>query len=345
MDRLNIIWLYDSVSRGKLFSLQDISRDKKRLQQVKNLLSKMVKQKRIKRIWKGLYHIVPFEDPTWKPSQWEIAEYLCKKKEGHVFFFTALEIHGLYRQHSRMEFQKLIPSKQVYLRAKKKGTGIERKTFDGVTYIIYRYDKKQLGLTETSLDEQGAGQGRNVKIPTTDIEETFIECIQRIEETLGYVKTIAELLTLFQKAGMSIPNTLDHLDKHKSLMLSSKVGLLLELLDEKREYAKQLDRLSKNISKKAYYFRKPHKRYIGLAKEHFKHIHKWNLMVPNSLFSIYELQQGRIQRLEENELAKAVSSPETEALPQEIIYTTKIGEPELEKTDKEKKDQAAQEKK
>ena len=334
MDRLSTLWLYEQTSPQKIFTIHDLLKEKKRHQQLKNLLSKAVKQKRVKRIWHGLYHIVPLDNPGWEPGVLDIAQYLCSSLEGHLFFRSSLELHGILNVKGKPA--DLGQEKTVWLRVKKKGTGIEQRKYGGTTYIIYRQQKKQLGLESLEIKD---ASGKTHSILTIDNEETFLECIDWIEETLRQVKTAIEFIDLFRNARLDAGQVFDYLDKWDNKKMNAKTGLLLELLGFDQSHAKRLDKLAKALSKKPYYFRQPHKRYIGLAKEHFKHIQKWNLMVPNSLFSLYELEQKR-PRTPEQEAALVQATLEEAPAAVEISYTTKISdkpEPEQEKDKKEEK--------
>ena len=346
MERLTTLWLYEQTALQRIFSPRDLLKEKKRQQQLKNLISRAKKQKRVKRIWHNLYHIVPFENPSWEPTSQDIARYLCNKKEGHLFFLSALEAHGLLKPKAKSV---LAQERYVWIRAKKAGTAIEKRTYDGMTYIIYKQQKKQLGLITlipASGPSESASQplGGRQPISCTDKEETFLECLDWVEDTLENVRTTIEFVDLFKNANLDFGLAFDHLEKWDSKKMNAKAGLILELLGAGQatpSHAKRLEKLLKSLSKKPYYFRQPHKRYIGLAKEHFKHIRKWNLMVPNSLFSLYELEQKK-PKTPEQEAALVQATLEEVPAPVEVSYTTKVSDkpeqgPETEKEKKEEK--------
>jgi hypothetical protein len=187
-------------------------------------------------MWKGIYHIIPFEDPAWKPSPWLVAQYLCQKKDGHIFYFTALEAQATRSQG--IFPQKEVPSKSIYIQARKKSTAIEKRSYDGYTYILYKKGKKLPGIEEFQVNDLKTGAV--LKMPGTDAEETFLECLQRIEQTLARIKTGLELVELFRKANLDFSTVIEHIEKHNSLVLNSKAGLILELLDEEGRNAKLL---------------------------------------------------------------------------------------------------------
>ena len=72
---------------------------------LKELLSDMVKRGLLMRLKKGLYYVIPFEKaPEYFMPDWHlIVEYLVKKTDHYIGYYSALQIHNLITQPSLKE--------------------------------------------------------------------------------------------------------------------------------------------------------------------------------------------------------------------------------------------------
>ena len=134
-------------------ALQRLSYTKRQV--VRNVLSRLVKKGRIKRIKKGYYLLVPFRFKDWGEHEFSLVPLLAK--EYYISFWSALSFWSMTEQLPR----------QIYIATKYQ---INQRSFEEVSYLFVKVAPRYFfGFVETEIS------GRKVNIALK--EKTILDCL------------------------------------------------------------------------------------------------------------------------------------------------------------------------
>ena len=145
-------------------------------QVVRNVLSRLARKGRIKRIKKGLYLLVPFRFKDWGEHEFSLAPLLAK--EYYISFWSALSFWSLTEQMPR----------QIYVVTK---YPIKSRVFEEVNYKFVTLSKRYFfGFLETEI------QGRKINLASR--EKTVLDCLLH-PEYCGGIGEVAKAIRDFWK--------------------------------------------------------------------------------------------------------------------------------------------------
>lgn len=205
------------------------------------------------RVHRGLYGAVPIE---YEGEYHEIDRFVIAHAAGGggaLAYHSALELHGVAQSHFNT----------VYYARRRPLRGFE---FQGAEYVFVS-TKSLFGTVE--VWREGA------KVPVTDRERTFLDCLRRMDYCGGpeeFIKSVQGFHVLdFKNLG-------NHLRKFGERSLYQKAGYMLTLLrDDFKPPEDFLRELKKKVGRKpCYLLQRPAAgagRFVG----------EWNLVVPDNI--------------------------------------------------------------
>ena len=132
-------------------------------QVVRNVLSRLVRKGRMKRIKKGIYLLVPFRFKDWGEHEFSLAPLLAK--EYYISFWSALSFWSLTEQMPR----------QIYIATK---YPIKSRVFEEVNYKFITLSKRYFfGFSEAEI------RGRKINIASK--EKAILDCLLHPEYSGG----------------------------------------------------------------------------------------------------------------------------------------------------------------
>ncbi|MEM4711157.1 MAG: hypothetical protein QXL18_04365 [Candidatus Woesearchaeota archaeon] len=250
--------LYQKLYAQKLFTYHEANKVIKNKQVCKNTLNRLIKKGYIKRIRKNIYQIVPLDNKEFQADEIHIATKI--NPEIIICCNTALKVLGFYKDESKI----------IYLYYKNPAKIKIEKT-------IYKLLKnnQSFGIIKTNYQTPY----NNIEINITNIERTIIDCIKTRSITLQ------ELINILKntKIQIDVSKIISYLDKYKKPILYNKTGLILDIT---KQYLKieneELEKIRKKLSKKIYYAKE---KGLKLIKPKYKYYIKWNIMIPEELYT------------------------------------------------------------
>ena len=217
---------------------------------VGELLSDMVRRGLLMRLKNGLYYIIPFDqDPELFMPHWRLlAEPLAKGKGYYIGYYSALQIHQLTTQPSQTEFV------VVDLQVKPAITKVKDVSFQ----FVYHNPKHFFGSKKIWIDSFR-------KVPCSDLEKTFVDCLFKPEYAGGIVEIGKALYRAEAKIDYS--KLLDYCKQFDSHAVIKSLGFLIEVLKINSPITEELQMLKT-------------KSYVVLDTElpkEGKRISRWNI--------------------------------------------------------------------
>jgi predicted transcriptional regulator of viral defense system len=206
------------------------------------------------RIREGLYAAVP---PEQVGSEFEVDRYVLidrfAGKTGALAYHSALELHGI--AYSRF-------NKVFYITKKR----MKPFSFQDIDYHVV-LSTYTFGTTTLSHD--------GMKVPVTDKERTFLDCIRRPDLCGGFEEYIKSLdgFTL-----LSPVRLLDYLERFDERCLYQRAGLILTILKGRiRVQDDLLDVMRSRVG--------PTRCYLlpGMEQGGGVHVKEWNVIVPENI--------------------------------------------------------------
>lgn len=193
---------------------------------LKELLSDMVKRGLLMRLKKGLYYVIPFEkDPEYFMPDWHlIAEYLVKKTDHYIGYYSALQIHNLITQPSLKE--QIVVANQI------RPSKIKIK--DVEFQFIYHNEKHFFGAKKIWIDSFN-------KVLCSDLEKTFIDCLFKPDYAGGIVEVAKAIYA--SKDKIKYNKLLEYAERFKSQAVIKRLGFLLEIFDIETDIIPRLNKL------------------------------------------------------------------------------------------------------
>ncbi len=196
---------------------------------VLQLLSDMARRGLLMRVKNGLYYIIPFDqDPELFMPDWHLlAEPLVKGISYYIGYYSALQIHELTTQPSQTEY--IVVNHQI----KPAITKVKDTSFQ----FVYHNPKHYFGSKKIWIDSFH-------KVPCSDLEKTFIDCLFKPD----YAGGIVEIGKALHKAKSKIDfnKLLDYCRIFDSHAVIKRLGFLLELLDISNSIIDELQTLKTN---------------------------------------------------------------------------------------------------
>lgn len=140
---------------------------------ISQVLSKMVQNKMLIRLRRGLYYIIPLDQSgeEYIPNWHLVAKYLMKGKNHYIGYYSAMQIHHLITQPSLTQI--IVTDQQV------KPSQVE---IQGVRFqFIYHNKKRFFGVTNTWIDDFN-------KVKCSDIEKTLVDSFIAPHNSHGMVE-------------------------------------------------------------------------------------------------------------------------------------------------------------
>lgn len=250
--------IYRHFYSQKIFSIEDTIKFLKNnyraaLVSTKNLVSK----KYVKKVRRGLYFIIPFEESgSWykdfKPNKYLIANSLV---EGFLSHCTALELHGVST--------KILEKAYVCSSSKIPDVTISPFKF----YVIKT--KHYFGATEIIH--------KGVKLNISDKERTIIDCLRNV----NYAYSLDDMIISLSKfENIDFEKLFDYLKKINEVSLYSRVGYVMDLLKFKLLTPDWFrSKVTKKLTERTY--------YLDVTKKgSSRHVKEWKLMVPEIIFKM-----------------------------------------------------------
>ncbi len=181
---------------------------------IRELLSDMTKRGLLMRLKEGIYYIIPYEQnaESFMPDWHLIAEYIVKKTEHYIGYYSALQIHNLITQPSLKE--QIVVSKQL----RPSEIKIKNITFQ----FIYHNEKHFFGAKKIWIDNFN-------KVLCSDLEKTFIDCLFKPDYAGGIVEVARAIYN--SKDKIKYDTLLEYAIKFDSQAVIKRLGFLLETLE------------------------------------------------------------------------------------------------------------------
>ena len=217
--------------------------------QYENCIFNMLKAKRIVKIKKDLYALINPLTNNIYANKYEIASLISDSS--YVSYHSALEYYGLTNQ----VFTNITVSSLSRFRDF---------DFDGINYSL-----------KITNDDFMVNQENEIRI--TSLEKTIIDCIDRID-LAGGIEELLEALDLLEYVDEDeLIKALIHYGKK---ILFRKTGYLLSFYKDELSLSNKLfDLCAKYVNGNKFYFLEDEYYDLKIDK-------KWNLFVPNNLFSL-----------------------------------------------------------
>ncbi len=180
---------------------------------VLELVTDMAKRGLLMRIKKGIYYVIPYEaDATTFMPDWHLlAGSLVGNASYYIGYYSALQIHNLITQPSLQE--QIVVSEQVRPSLLK----IKKIPFQ----FIYHNPIHFFGFGETWIDSFN-------KVPCSDLEKTFIDCLFKPEYSGGIVEIAKALFQSREK--LKYDRLFAYAVQFKSQAVIKRLGFILELM-------------------------------------------------------------------------------------------------------------------
>jgi predicted transcriptional regulator of viral defense system len=249
--------VYLEVMKKKICSLEDINEVTGNYQTSRAVMSRLSGKGYVMRVHRGYYAGVP---PESVGMNYEVDRYILAHKVGNhggaLAYHTALELHGVAHSYFNT----------VYCLRPKSLRGFD---FQGIEYR-YIETKKLFGVFH--LMREG------IRIPVTDRERTFLDCIRRPDYCGGLEEVLKSLSTFHTIDVKAIDG---YLGEFHEQSLMQKTGFVLTILkDELKVSEDYLDELRNRVREKIYYLAPRPKTGAGRL------IGEWNLIVPRNLSEV-----------------------------------------------------------
>lgn len=244
--------VYKQFYKTKVFTLNDakvfLNNYRKAIHAVKGLAQKRY----TKKVKRGLYCIVPFEDAPDIHDSFSPDKYLVGNKfvdNSFLSHHTALELYKVTEK----------PMNRVFITS---NTRIPNLNYKNIKYMIIK-TKYYFGFNEVDYSDNLVG--------VSDKERTILDCLRNINYTHGFDELKVALPKL---APVDFEKCFQYLKKINEKSLYSRAGYVFDLL--RREFSTPdwfLDKVKANLTKRTY--------YLDISKKgSSRHIREWKLMVP-----------------------------------------------------------------
>ncbi|HYD04065.1 MAG TPA: hypothetical protein VEC16_07255 [Alphaproteobacteria bacterium] len=260
--------IYKEFYKNKLFTIDDAKKIIKNYQVLRNNLTRLHKQKLIKKLKGGLYYIAPLDNDDFQPDPIHVASRM--KEDSIITGITALKVLQLTNQDSSV----------LYIVSKHQS----KDRIDKYTYKIIK-GQQSFGTTKAQYQTPYG----TIELKITDIERTLIECIRTRS-----IKAIDLINIIRAKQPQVDPKKiLTYLEKYNMGILYNKVGLLLEVCSSQLHLdPSDIDKIRKKLSKKIYYYKEPG---LRLIRPRYFYNKEWNIMLPEQLHNLVQSLKPQVQ--------------------------------------------------
>ena len=237
----------------KLFHFQDVVSLIGNENSAKDLLYNYKKQKLVCQVRRNLYAATDLTTKKCIASKFEIGSNITPS--AYISYHAALEYHGIALQ--------LFYS--LYVSSEGRFNNFE---FDGINYT-YCESKIKPGVYTPNLDSL---------VKVTDIEQTVVDCIDRIDRAGGIEELIRSisLITYFNEEKLKL-----YIDRCAKAFLYQKTGFILSYFQQQTKISDNfILHCKKNIGKGV--------RYLTIREESPIFFKEWNLCAPEDILSYLE---------------------------------------------------------
>jgi predicted transcriptional regulator of viral defense system len=175
-------------------------------------LAMLVNNGLLMRIREGVYYNIPYEhEPETFMPDWHLLAEPLTGRDYYIGYYSALQIHQLTTQPSLKE--QIVVNRQI----KPSETKVKGVNFQ----FIYHNEKRFFGYKKIWIDNYN-------KVYCSDLEKTFIDCLNQPDDAGGIVE-IAKAL-LMAKGKINFDALLKYALQFNSQAVIKRLGYLLELL-------------------------------------------------------------------------------------------------------------------
>ncbi len=203
-------------SGKEIFSYEDVSVFLNNPVQayVSGFLNELIDRELIMRIKGGLYSIIPYNVPAneYFPNWHWLAKHLIGEAEYYIGYYSALSIYNITTQ----------PSLTEQIVVKKRITPSNQKIGKVNFHFVHKTDEKRFfGYKEIWVDKV-------YRIKCSDLEMTFIDCLDRPDLAGGIVE-IVKALSL-SKNNINTNLLFEYAKRFNKQVVFKRLGFVLELL-------------------------------------------------------------------------------------------------------------------
>lgn len=200
------IFVYNDVAKF----LQESSQPR-----VSGFLQELIERELVMRLKGGLYAVIPYNIPAnqFFPNWHVVAKHLVGNDNYYIGYYSALSIYELTTQPALME--------QVVVKDRIKPSS---KTIGKVSFqFIHKSNPKRFfGFKDKLVDKY-------YRVNCSDLEMTFIDCLERLELGGGIVE-VAKALSLAREK-LDYNKLLKYTIQYDKQVVFKRLGFLLELLE------------------------------------------------------------------------------------------------------------------
>lgn len=180
---------------------------------VKKLMRDMVKRGLLLRLRDGIYWIIPYEQEpeTYFPNWNLIPQYLVGDSKYYIGYYSALEIYSLITQPALRE--------QIVVNMQIKPSFMKIKGYK--FQFIYYNSNHFFGIKNTWTDNFN-------KIPCSDLEKTFIDCLYKPDYAGGITEIVKALFK--SKDKIDYDKLLEYCIKFNAQSVIKRLGFVLDIL-------------------------------------------------------------------------------------------------------------------
>lgn len=232
---------YTGISRDEMYLISRAEYEKRKLittayvrglfnreNRASQLLASLLRKKRLIRIEKGKYILVPVKAPgrQWLPNEYVVAALWMGKTPYYIGYFTMYHYWGFTDQ---------VPQTIFVLNTKK----FSRKNIGGIRYEAIKIDQsKYFGTTEITVDGE--------KVIISDKERTLVDLINKPIGSFGHLETIIK----DNLNKIDLAKFIDYLERFPVVSVRKRAGYILGKIGCS---AARLRRLKKSLGKKETY--------------------------------------------------------------------------------------------
>src|SRR4030042_963891 len=189
------------------------------------LINDMINRGLVLRIKDGLYHIIPYEADslTYFPNWHLVGEFLVRKRDYYIGFYSALDIHGLITQPSLRE--QIVTKEQI----KPKHYKIKNREFEFITLS----DQRFFGYKKQWIDDFN-------KVYCSDVEKTLLDCLY----TPAFAGGITEIVKVIFRYGKDInySKLFEYIERYQVQAVAKRAGYILNSMQLFPAYVKEMSK-------------------------------------------------------------------------------------------------------
>ena len=245
--------LYFELLKKPVFTVADVNLYYNNMDSARSAIKRLMKEDLVSKIRSNLYTCISGETGAPVANRFQIASNITSSS--YVSHHTAMEYLGITNQIYY----------DVYVSSE---TSFRDFDYDGYTYR-YVHSKFKDGVESPSLSG-------GVRI--TNIERTLVDCIKNMNKIAGFEEILQNIESIKH---INENRILEYLSIYSNQFLYKNVGFFLCLYKDKMNLSDNFfDKCKLNVGNS--------KRYLALDYANGQYDKDWNLIIPNSIVSIFK---------------------------------------------------------